>query len=106
MRWAVQIHQLLLRCCFFHEGVQSRFLSGSGVFLDYVFFARLVEALDGEFQFFLCCFEVFYLDCFASFLDGALENTLGDFVSFGLLGGDAHVFLGGIFDRHMLSKIN
>lgn len=97
---------LLFQSCFFHERVEARLFARGGVSLDDILFTCFVEALDSEFELLLCCFDVFRFDRFARLLDGALENTLGDFISLGLLGGDAHVFLCGILDRHMLSKTN
>ena len=59
-----------------------------------------------SFNSFCAVSEVFVLTASRVFLMALLKTPFSDFVSFGLLGGDAHVFLGGIFDRHMLSKIN
>lgn len=98
--------ELFLQYRFLHEGVEARLLTGGGVFFDNIFLSRFVEALDSEFKFRLCGLYILCYHCFTSFLDGAFEDTFYDLVSIGLLGSDAHVFLGGVFDRHTLSKIN
>lgn len=91
---------LFLQRRFLDEGIQARFLAGGGVFLDDVFLGGFVEALDRELQLRLRRLYIARLHGLARLLDGALEHTLYRFVALGLLGGHAHVLLGGIFDRH------
>ena len=94
---------LLLQCRFLDECVEAGLLAGGGVFLDDVLLGGLVETLDGELELRLRSNDIICFYRFACFLDGTFENTLRYFVALGLLGSDAHVFLGGILDRHKAS---
>lgn len=95
--------KLLFERRFFDECIEAGLLAGGGVFLDNVLLGGFVEALDGEFELRLCGNDIICFYRFACFLDGAFEDTLRYFVALGLLGSDAHVFLGGILDRHKAS---
>ncbi len=88
--------------CLLHESIEAGLFAGSGVLLDDLLLSSLVESLDGLLEGLLGFIDVAGNDGFASLFDGALHDTVGNFIANRVLGRDAHVLLGGFLDWHRL----
>lgn len=87
-----------------HEGVQSGLFAGSGVLLDDLLLSCFVEGFDGLLECLLGFIDVAGSDSFTGLFDGALYDTVRDLVTNRVLGGHAHVLLGGFLDWHTFEQ--
>lgn len=94
--------EILLLGRLLHESIETGLLAGSSVLLDDFLLSSLVEGFDGLLEGLLGFVDVTGSDSFASLFDGALHDTVGNFVPDSVLGCDAHVLLGGFLDWHRL----
>lgn len=83
-----------------HESIETGLFAGSSVLLDDLLLSSLVEGFDSLLEGLLGFIDVAGSDGFASLFDGALHDTIGNFVPDSVLGSDAHVLYGGFLDWH------
>lgn len=92
--FCVKFSVLFLLAGFFHQSIETGLFASGGVSLDDFLLSGFVEGFDSLLQLLLCFVYVACSDSFAGLFDGALYDTVHDFVAERILGGDAHVLLG------------
>lgn len=98
--FCLSLRGLFLRSEFLHGRVQAGLAAGGIVLLDDILFGRLIERLLGLLEPFLRAGDIGLGNRFARPFDCALDHAFDGAITERILGGDAHVFLRGLLDRH------